>query len=59
MAPHYLRAERRAHGFRTVAVVAARSERAAITAYRALDPAARFQFAPEKASSDTNRVQTA
>lgn len=59
MAPHYLRAERRAHGFRTVAVVAARSERAAITAYRALDPAARFQFAPEKATPDANRIQTA
>jgi hypothetical protein len=59
MAPHYLRAERRSHGFRTVAVVAARSERAAILAYRRLDPAARFLFAPEKPVSEPARVQAA
>lgn len=59
MAPHYLRAERRSRGFRTVAVIAARSERAAITAYRALDPTARFLFAPEKPEAEATRVQAA
>lgn len=59
LAPHYLRAERRGRGFRTVAVVAARSERAAITAYRAMDPKARFLFAPEKPQPEPTQVQTA
>lgn len=59
MAPHYLRSERRARGFRSVAVIAARSERAAITAYRALDPSARFLFAPEKPETEAARIQAA